>query len=82
MCSWAIHECSWTTNETFMNYQPEFLSIIFMKLRLFMNQQELRLFHNVPDKPVTLQLSYQAHNNWLKFMKLSHGLSLTSHEQN
>ena len=40
-----------------MNCQPEVQSIMFMKLRLFVNEQELRLFNNEPDKPATLKLS-------------------------
>ena len=60
MCSWTVHEYSWTTNETFvkfLNCQPEVPSLIFMKLRLFMNNQELRWFYKEPDKPATLKLS-------------------------
>ena len=37
-----------------MNCQPEVQSIILMKLRLFMNEQELGLLNNKPDKPATL----------------------------
>ena len=49
-----IHERSLNV---FMNCQPEVPSITFMKLRLFMSEQELRLFNNEPDKPATLKLS-------------------------
>ena len=63
-----------------MNCQPEVPSIMFMKLRLFMNDQEIRLFNNEPDKPATLKLSSQTkfvlmlmnvHELFMKMHKLS-----------
>ena len=34
---------------------------MFMKLKLFMNEQELRLFNNEPDKPATLNQVHDFH---------------------
>ena len=34
---------------------------MFMKLRLFMNEQEHRLFYNEPDKPATLKQVHGVH---------------------
>ena len=51
-----------------------------MKLRLFMNEQELRLFNNEPDKPATLKLSSSCSQTKLVLMFMNfHELFMKIH---
>ena len=58
----------------FMNCQPEVPSLIFMKLRLFMNKLELRWFYKEPDyKPATkfVLMLMNVHELFMKIHSLS-----------